>query len=331
MAQDLLFDRIDTRIALDKEDGDHAYFHALSLKLEYSAKIVTAGIVACVGDDVDRQRYSLEHRLVRADSLGTWIETLHSALGSPSGQLFSGDALNLARDLTQRVSLGDWRYTAVTTLNQAAREIGVETQLGNRVALRQFFDLCVSLRNRSRGHGAPTTEQCARCCPSLADALGAVVENLELFRVPWVHLHQNLSGKYRVSPLLADPSPFDYLKRERDVQLQDGVHFYCDRPTHTPLVLSDPEIRDIALPNGNYRNDSFETLSYVTNDVTTRDGSKWSDPPSRLPPSETEGGAKLEVLGDTFSNIPPMSIGYIPRNALEDRVKEELLNSDRHP
>ena len=151
MAQDLLFDRIDTRIALDKEDGDHAYFHALSLKLEYLAKIVTAGIVACVGDDVDRQRYSLEHRLVRADSLGTWIETLHSALDSPSGQLFSGDALNLARDLTQRVSLGDWRYTAVTTLNQAAREIGVETQLGNRVALRQFFDLCVSLRNRSRG------------------------------------------------------------------------------------------------------------------------------------------------------------------------------------
>ena len=331
MAQDLLFDRIDTRIALDKEDGDHAYFHALSLKLEYLAKIVTAEIVACVGDDVDRQRYSLEYRLVRADSLGTWIETLHSALGSPSGQLFSGDALNLARDLTQRVGLGDWRYTAVTTLNQAAREIGVETQLGNRVALRQFFGLCVSLRNRSRRHGAPTTEQCARCCPSLADALGAVVENLELFRVPWVHLHQNLSGKYRVSPLFADPSPFDYLKRERDVQLQDGVYFYCDRPTHTPLVLSDPEIRDIALPNANYRNDSFETLSYVTNDVTTRDGSKWSDPPSRLPPSETEGGAKLEVLGDTFSNIPPMSIGYIPRNALEDRVKEELLNSDRHP
>ena len=331
MAQDLLFDRIDTRIALDKEDGDHAYFHALSLKLEYLAKIVTAGIVACVGDDVDRQRYSLEHRLVRADSLGTWIETLHSALGRPSGQLFSGDALNLARDLTQRVSLGDWRYTAVTTLNQAAREIGVETQLGNRVELRQFFDLCVSLRNRSRGHGAPTTEQCARCCPSLADALDAVVENLKLFRVPWVHLHQNLSGKYRVSPLFADPTPFDYLKRERDVQLQDGVYFYCDRPTHTPLVFSDPEIRDIALPNGNYRNDSFETLSYVTNDLTTRDGSKWSDPPSRLPPSETEGGAKLEVLGDTFSNIPPKSIGYIPRNALEDRLKEELLNSDRHP
>ena len=132
MSQDLLFDRINTRVALDKEDGDHAYFHALSLKLEHLAKIVTAGVVACVGDDVDRQRYSLEHRLVRADSIGTWIETLNGALVGPPSQLFSGSALDLVRDLTQRVSLGDWRHTAVTNLNRAAREIGVETQLGNR-------------------------------------------------------------------------------------------------------------------------------------------------------------------------------------------------------
>ncbi len=33
MIQQLLFDKIDQRIALDKEDGDYAYFHALSLKV----------------------------------------------------------------------------------------------------------------------------------------------------------------------------------------------------------------------------------------------------------------------------------------------------------
>ena len=331
MAQGLLFERIDTRVALDKEDGDHAYFLALSFKLEYIAKIVTAGIVACVGNDVDRQRYSLEHRLVRADSLGTWIETLHRALVGPASQLFTGSALDLVRDLTQRAGPGDWRHTAVSNLNHAAREIGVESQLGHRVTLRQFFDLAVSLRNRSRGHGATTTEQCARCCPRLAEAMSAIVENLALFQLPWVHLHQNLSGKYRVSPLAGEPSPFNYLKSERGVQLQDGVYFYCDRPIYTPFLMTDSELRDIALPNGNYRNNSFEALSYVTNDVTTRDGSKWSDPPSRLPPSETEGGAELGMLGNSYSNVPPMSIGYIPRNALEDRVKEELLKSDRHP
>ena len=34
MIQQSLFDGIDNRIARDKEDGDYAYFQALSLKLE---------------------------------------------------------------------------------------------------------------------------------------------------------------------------------------------------------------------------------------------------------------------------------------------------------
>ncbi len=331
MTQNLLFGRIDTRVELDKEDGDHAYFHALSLKLEYLAKIVTAGIVACIGDDVDKHRYSLEHRLVRADSFGTWIEILHAALVGPSSQLFGGGALNLVRDLTERVGPGDWRYEAVANLHQATNLIGLKIQLGNRVTLRQFFDLCVSFRNRSRGHGAPTTEQCAQCCPKLGEALSAVVGNLRLFRVPWVHLHQNLSGKYRVSKLLSESSPFDYLKRERDIQFRDGVYFYCDRPVHTPFVFSDPEIRDIALPNGNFKNNRFEALSYITNDLTVKEGVEWSDPPSRLPSSETEGRKELDIVGNTFSNVPPMPTGYIPRSDLEGQVKEELLNYDQHP
>ena len=66
-----LFDDLDNRIALDQQDGDSSYFHALTLKLEYLTKLVTSGVVACIGDDADRQRYSLEYQLLRADSLGT--------------------------------------------------------------------------------------------------------------------------------------------------------------------------------------------------------------------------------------------------------------------
>ena len=142
MAQNLLFERIETRVALDKEDGDHAYFHALSLKFEYVAKIVTAGIVACAGEDVDRQRYSLEHRLVRADSLGTWMEILHAALVGPPSRLYSGRSLDLVRDLTERVSPGDWRYEAVSNLALAASEIGVKAQLANRVTLILSQKVC---------------------------------------------------------------------------------------------------------------------------------------------------------------------------------------------
>ena len=332
MTQKRLFDSIDNRIALDKEDGDHAYFNALSLKLEYVTKIVTSGVIACIGTDVDRHRYSLEHKLVRANSIGEWVTVLNKALVGPPAEFFDSNGRGLARDLSERVGSGDWRFSAITDLNQAAAEVGAATQLGRKVALRQFFEIGAKLRNRSRGHGATTNAQCSQSCSRLAAALDAVVERLELFELSWVYLRRNLSGKYRVSPLLNDDSSFSYLKRVRDVRLpSNGVYLYLDRPVHVPLVFSDPDVLDIALPNGNHKGDTFEVLSYVTNEVTRQDSSAWLDPPASLQPSETEGPAVLDILGHTFANVPPKSRDYIPRKDLEDRLQDELLTQDRHP
>ena len=68
-----LFDGISDRLHLTQEDGDSAYFFALTIQLEYITKLVTCSVIACIGDDIDRQRYSLEYHLVRADSLGLWV------------------------------------------------------------------------------------------------------------------------------------------------------------------------------------------------------------------------------------------------------------------
>ena len=333
MTQQRLFSRIDDRIALDKEEGDYAYFRALCLKLEFITKVVTAGVVACIGDDVDRHRYSLEYKLVRADSIGVWVEVLHQALIGRPAQFFDSGAQALINDLKERVGPQDWRHSAVTNLDQAALEVGAETQLGGgKVALRQFFDIGAQLRNRSRAHGATTNDQCSRACSGLADGLDAVVAELGLFKLPWAYLHRSSTRrKYRVSPLLGDTSPFDYLKRERNIHLPNGVFLYLGRPVHVPLVFSDSDVLDIALPNGNHKRDTFETLSYVTNETVRQDGSAWSDPPSRLPKSVTEGDAVLGILGNTFANVPSKAYGHIPRPDLEDHLQEELLKSDRHP
>ena len=125
MTQQPLFDKINNRIELGREEGDYTYFLALMLKLEYLTKIVTSGVIACIGYDTDRHRYSLEHKLVRADSIGVWVEALNMALVGPPAQLLISDARDLTRDLTKKVSNGDWRYIAVSKLNKAAREVGV--------------------------------------------------------------------------------------------------------------------------------------------------------------------------------------------------------------
>ena len=333
-----LFQKIDDRIVLDKDEGDYAYLNALTLKLEYLTKIISSGVISCIGDDVDRNRYTLEHELVRANSLGTWVEALNTALVGPPAEVLISDARDLSRDLTERVGAEDWRHIAVKKLNNAAIQLGVEpVSLGSKVALRRFFDIGVQLRNRTRGHGAPTTIQCASACAHLDSALDSVVHNIKILRLPWVYLHKNLSGKYRVSSLLNYTLPFDYLKSTSNFRFQNGVYFAlhenndATEPIRAPLIFTDPDILDVALPNGNYNNQTFEVLSYVTNSISRQDGSNWSDPPARLPPSETEGGDVLEPLGNSFTNTPPISSDYVPRTKPEERLLEELIKVNQHP
>ena len=337
MAADALFTAIDKRTELDLEDGDQAYFNGLMLKLEYLTKVTVAGVVACVDEDENRHRYSLEHKLVRANSLGDWTEALNTALVGPPAQFFLSDARVLTRDLTEQVDSEDWRHGVVRALSIAAAEIGLEYPLGTKVALRQFFDIAVQLRNRTRGHGAPTSTQCGRSCSRLKIALEDFTRNCKLFAIPWAYLHRNLSGKYRVTPLQNDCSSFDYLKRTSDGRLPNGVYlnlpgnYDATIPVHVPLLFVESSIIDIAVPNGNYKAHKFEALSYVTNDIVRVDGSVWAHPPARLPRSETEGASILGTLGSTFTNVPPAPERYVPRLELERRLVEELRKVDRHP
>ena len=328
----MLFTAIDDRVARDREDSDVTYFNALCLKLEMLTKVVTAAVVSCLEDDPDRHRYRLEHTLVRANSLGDWVSSLNDALTGPPAQFLKQEARPLVADLNRRVGRSDWRYQALSDLVSAARSIDAPAELGHRAALRQFFDIGTTIRNRGRAHGATTAAQCSAASPLLQGSIESVVENLALFRLSWVALHRNLSGKYRVSSLLGDSDPFNYLKTSRTDRLPNGI--YCDfggRHVRVPLIFPDTDAANIFFPNGNYKRHSFECLSYSTNEIRREDGSAWTDAPERPPPSETEGRPELDVFGDTFTNIPPPIVGYVRRESLERQIVEELHSTDHHP
>ena len=329
-----IFEGIDKRIKLDRDDSDSAYFEALILKLEYLTKLVTAGLLACIGDDddVDRYGYSLEYKLVRADSIGKWADVLDEALNGPAANFFLPASRSIVKELKERVGPEDWRHSAVTALKNGAAEVGADVQLGSRVPLRKFFRISAEIRNRSRGHGAPTTRQKSRACPKLEEALLAVCEKLQLFQHEWAYLHRNVSGKYRVSPLTGKTENFYPLTKANTKQLCDGVYIYLNGPVRVKLVFSDPDLHDISLPNGNHKNNSFEVLSYITNKSEREDGINWSSPIGQLPPSETEGSSELEPFGKrSFANVPPVLDDYVPRPDLVGKVTSELLRPDLHP
>ena len=130
--------------------------------------------------------------------------------------------------------------------------------------------------------------------------------------------------------LLGPSTCFDYLKTTTTVHLPNGVYIFVYGPVHIPLIYSDPSISDIFVPNGAHRHATFETLSYITNETIRQKASTWRHPPGRLPASETEGRQSLDVVGNTFSNVPHMPPGYIPRPGLQSQVTNELQTRDRH-
>ncbi|MEU0845738.1 NB-ARC domain-containing protein [Streptomyces sp. NPDC005962] len=154
--------------------------------------------------------------------------------------------------------------------------------------------------------------------------------------MPWMYLHRNISGKYRISTISGDSSTFSYLKSEKDHAYDDGIYMAFDtRLMRLPLVYSDVDMRDFFLANGGYRSkpgsdSTFEVLSYVADTRKRETAEAYQTPPEALPPSETEGLPNLDLEGASFANIPPRLTDYIQRPDLEEEVLS-LLKDDRHP
>lgn len=119
-------------------------------------------------------------------------------------------------------------------------------------------------------------------------------------------------------------------RSSQDTAYVDGVYLYLDRPALVELMVSDADLRDFYLPNGNFNGERFELISYHSGDTKESDASPYMSPPVELPRSETAGG-ELHMLDNwlCFSNIPPRPEGYVDRHDLENKLRQKLTRS-RH-
>ena len=253
--------------------------------------------------------------------------------GPSSRQLIeSGRSSQRALAETQSPLTQSWQREAIDSLGRVClcldSEYPVYTK--QKVSLRQWSRDLIWLRNRTRGHGAPKSTALSTCCLDLRTSIEVVARNAPAFARSWAHLRRGLSGKYRVSCFGGDPEPFSYLAREREHNLIDGTYVFLDIPRPAQLLLTDPDLSDFLLPNGNFRAGRFETLSYITDDRRQEDGSAFTLPATATPVSETGARPDLDLIGEVFTNMPPRRDRYVRRESLEEEL-ETLLLDDRHP
>jgi len=322
------------RVETNGADSDALRFAELLYAGELILKLTTAAFVSAVEDDVDNHRYRLMHALVRADGIGDWASRLDEVLSGPASQHICTPLHEDRRIFNERVGEGAWQYEAVYSLQVVLEGVHPSTtEFPTKVSLRSWFAKFSELRNKTRGHGATTPAMCAKLVPNLERAIKIVVEKNPIFRRPWAYLHRNLSGKYRVVELGGNQSEFSKLSSAAAIRGQnyaDGVYFWAGRPRNVALVHSDLNVNDFWVPNGDFNGKTFELLSLVTDTKSRGDATPYLKIAAERPPSETEGGISLDVVGNVWSNLPAVPPDYVKRPRLEAEVEAALTN-DRHP
>ena len=325
-----MFDRVEVA----RSESETALFYDLMIAGELVLKLVVAGLTSAIAEDRDRNRYRIEHRLARADGLGEWAGALEDLVTGPAAQHLSITAYEERRELTQRWSEAEaaWQRLAIDLLEETCDQVDPTRQNrpAPKVSLARWFDSFVWLRNRTRAHGAPTGGKCARAVETLEESILQLAENFRLFDRPWAYLKRNITGKYRVIRICGDVEAFEYLKREPDHVLDEGIYIFFDEPRPAQLVHTDVDLSDFFVANGNFGDRSFDSLSYVTDRRKSMDSTPYLAPASSLPRSETSGYPNLDVVGETLTNVPPRLRGYVHRSGLEAELRTLLLDA-RHP
>ena len=315
-------------------DGDSALFFHLMYLGEMLTKSVGASFCAGVMNDSDRHRYRNLYRLVHADGLGEWAKVIDEVLVGGTTHLLHAELQKERRELTMKVSPGEWQFEASSSLDACLRCLNPQRQgLPAKLDGKSWFVHFAELRNATRGHGALKANLCAQIIPHLQSSIILFIESFHLFKRQWAYLHRNLSGKFRVSRLTSDDNLFAPLKSKAPEtwgQIPDGLYIFLDRPIRIDLIYTDPDLSDFFFPNGNFKSKHFETISYLTDIRRNESSVPYVDPATQLPISETQGILSLEARGEAFTNLPFVPRGYIRRPILEAKIGA-IARDDRHP
>jgi hypothetical protein len=244
-------DQVLERAERAKSDSDYTYFFALLFAAEALAKTMVLGMVASIADDKDRNRYRLEHQLVRSDGLGDWGKVMEDALTGTASQFLLSEARYEQRELTQQCKQGEWQHDATSALKAALDHVGIEAEdVQVKSDMKRWFRLFATLRNKTRAHGATQPEKATKAAEHIANSIDLVYRNFQLFRRPWAHLYRNLNGKYRVSSIAGDNAAFGFLRQEQDKQFPNGIYLFMGSPRRICLLHTEPELRDFYFANG---------------------------------------------------------------------------------
>ena len=337
--------RMQDRVEIAKRTNDDAYFRELMLLGEMIMKVAIAGMIASIVEGPNRDQYRLKYLAVRASAPGGWASVMEkmrdreefpSVIPITDGNEFS--------QLTKKTKPGDWQYESVNLLFKCLKlaDYTSDEILGPKPKAYEWFQRFSELRNKAKSHRAPFTAITSAMCPLLYESINLFLANFTILGRPWGHLVRNMNSTYQVVRWTGENEGFSQLEGNSrgEYVYQDGIYIEFPAPNgeqtlyRVDLMKVSQNGMDVYLPNGNFRDNYYEMLSYTNDHTILCDSKIYLLPPSELPASETHGRDVADthgILGNTIHNMPNKQSGYVPRATPELKLYKEIIKDDQHP
>ncbi len=325
---EIILDKLWDQIELAKKESDYRFFRVLLEAGEFLIKVTTAAYISGIDEDSEGTRNNYLYRLVRANSIGEWVQTLQVAVKRVPSQLLSEELRLIQTELNQK-SNDSWQNATATQLRECIHVV-TKTPIEHRgkANLLQFFVAFAELRNKVN-HGAVRSSTASKVCGRLSDTLLMFRRLFCLFEYDWVYLHKNYSGTIQPQ-WWSQHKPIDNEVKENidRKHFAEGVYLNLGGELkRIELMCSDLD-ENVSIANGDYnkRNNDFESLSYITGDLRRVQLQLNLAQPGIKPLSETSSATDLQETGNCLHNLPPATRNYVDRNVLESELSSLLSN-----
>lgn len=272
--------RMQDRVEKAKQENDDAYFRELMVLGEMILKMAIAGMISSIVEGPERNQYRLKYLAVRESTPGGWESVLDEMrLGVAKNQYTSRiprTEENEFSQLTRRTKEGDWQYDSTIYLVKClelANYIGQPLTTSPRGY--EWFKRFAELRNKAKSHRAPFTAITRAMCPLLQESISLFLGNFSIFGRPWGQVVRSMNGTYQVVRWTGPNKGFKDLEGtgRNEYVYHDGIYIEFANEGSEPVLCKVDLMQvglngmDVYLPNGQFKDNHYEMLSYAEDDT----------------------------------------------------------------
>lgn len=326
----LFIEKIKQQVTNSKQISDSEAFISLLKTGECLTKLITLVSIAALDNNKLRYRYLYE--VVSADGIGAWTKVIEQIHGTAVNIHILPQFNDEKNQLTANQNKDSWGYKVIYDIYKCKEILtGASSDFNFRIKLKDWFRSFAELRN-DHAHNRVSLTNYKALIPFLENSLITFIENFKLFEKQWLYIYKTNNGNTKSIKLnLNHVETLLYLKP--DNYIKDGVYVVLEKEKiiYIDLIDTDIDLNDFFLPNGRFNDKKYETLSYITGNTIERDSKYFHLPIEPLPKSETNGLEKLELINETFTNLPIIKRQYVDRVVIEDKLYNALLDPKRWP